>query len=130
MNRETQIVVMMMCYKVNLRGVFVLIRIILTGTQVIQVASGSGSTWIRNFCLDPDPELGKLKAECKSGINSFGSKTLIIRQVYSKILQNHHLNSMQTNSQYSTTVQKHKQTRMHSFIYMLFLFLLDPDPEL
>ena len=37
---------------------------------------------------------------------------------------------MQTNSQYSATVQKHKQTRMHSFIYMLFLFLLDPDPEL
>ena len=23
---------------------------------------GSGSSWIRNFCLDPDPELGKLKA--------------------------------------------------------------------
>ena len=33
---------------------------------------GSGSAWIRNFCLDP--ELGKFKAE--SGINNSGSATL------------------------------------------------------
>ena len=42
---------------------------------VIQV--GSGSAWIQNFCLDPDPELGKFKAGSGSGINSFGSTTLV-----------------------------------------------------
>ena len=36
---------------------------------------GSGSTWIRNFCLDP--ELGKFKAGSVSGINNFGSTTLV-----------------------------------------------------
>ena len=58
----------------NLRGVFVLFRILLT--LLIQV--GSGSAWIRNFCLDPDldPELGKFKAGSGSGINSLGSTTL------------------------------------------------------
>ena len=32
---------------------------------------------VRNFCLDPDPELGKFKAGSGSGINSFGSTTLV-----------------------------------------------------
>ena len=32
---------------------------------------------IRNFCLDPDPELGKFKAGSGSGINHFGSTTLV-----------------------------------------------------
>ena len=38
---------------------------------------GSGSAWIRNFCLDPDldPELGKFKDG--SGINHSGSTTLL-----------------------------------------------------
>ena len=36
---------------------------------------GSGSAWIRNFCLDPDPELGKFRAGSGSGINHFGSTT-------------------------------------------------------
>ena len=27
------------------------------------------------------------------------------------------------------TVQKYQQSRIHSFIYMLFHFLLDPDPD-
>ena len=31
--------------------------------------------WIRNFCLDPDAELGKFRAG--SGINNFGSTTLL-----------------------------------------------------
>ena len=29
-----------------------------------------------NFCLDPDPELGKFKAGSGSGINHYGSATL------------------------------------------------------
>ena len=33
--------------------------------------------WIRNFCLDPDAELGKFRAESGSGINHFGSTTLL-----------------------------------------------------
>ena len=28
------------------------------------------------------------------------------------------------------TVLQYKQSRIHSFIYLLFHFLLDPDPEL
>ena len=40
------------------------------------IQAGSGSAWIRNFCLDPDPELGKFKAGSGSGINSLGSTTL------------------------------------------------------
>ena len=32
---------------------------------------------IRNFCLDPDPELGKFKAGSGSGINHSGSTTLL-----------------------------------------------------
>ena len=35
---------------------------------------GSGSAWIRKFCLDP--EHGKFKAGSGSGINRFGSTTL------------------------------------------------------
>ena len=82
----------------NLRGVFVLFRILLT--LLIQVGSVSGSAWIRNFCLDPDSELGKFKAGPGSGINSFGSTTLVIivlkiytgtvskKKIFSKIMFN------------------------------------------
>ena len=64
----------------NLRGVFVLFRIILT--LIIQV--GSGSAWIWNFCLepDPDPELGKFKAGSESGINISGSTTLPVIMLF------------------------------------------------
>ena len=46
-------------------------------SQITWVGSGSGSAWIRNFCLDPDLELRKFRAG--SGINHFGSTTLGIR---------------------------------------------------
>ena len=36
--------------------------------------------WIRNLCLDPDPELGKFKAG--SEINHSGSATLIVFQAF------------------------------------------------
>ena len=39
---------------------------------------GSGFAWIRNFCLDPDPELGKLKTGSGFGINHSGSTTLLL----------------------------------------------------
>ena len=42
---------------------------------------GSGSAWIRNFCLDTDPELGKFRAGSGSGINQSGSTTLLERTV-------------------------------------------------
>ena len=48
-----------------------------TGTYLINTG------WIRNFCLDPDPELGKFKAGSGSGINSFGSTTLFFNWVFS-----------------------------------------------
>ena len=40
------------------------------------VLVGSGSGWIRNFCLDPDLELRKFKDGSGSGINHSGSTTL------------------------------------------------------
>ena len=45
---------------------------------------GSGSAWIRNFCLDP--ELGKFKAGSGSGINHSGSSTLVYRTGVSKFI--------------------------------------------
>ena len=36
--------------------------------------------WIRNFCMDPDPDLGKFKAGSGSGINHSGSATLLLTQ--------------------------------------------------
>ena len=44
-----------------------------------------GLIWIRNFCLDLDPELGKFKAGSGSGINHSGSPTLI--EMYSKCIR-------------------------------------------
>ena len=38
---------------------------------------GSGSAWIRNICLDPDPELGKFKAGSGSRINHSGSTNTV-----------------------------------------------------
>ena len=66
----------------NLRGVFVLFRILLS--LIIQVGSGSGSAWIWNYCLepDPDPEFGKFKAGSESGINSYGSTTLPVIMLF------------------------------------------------
>ena len=43
------------------------------------VGSGSGSAWIRNFCLDPDPDLGKFKSGSGSGMIYSGSATLLKR---------------------------------------------------
>ena len=38
-------------------------------TLITWVGSESGSAWIQNFCLDPDPEFGKFRAGSGSGIN-------------------------------------------------------------
>ena len=46
-------------------------------TEIILLESGSWSAWIRNFGLDPNPELGKFKAGSGSGINHYGSTTLL-----------------------------------------------------
>ena len=37
---------------------------------------------IRNFCVDPDPELGKLKAGSGFGINHSGSKRLFMQILF------------------------------------------------
>ena len=44
---------------------------------------GSGSSLIRNFSLEPDPDqaLGKFEAGSGTGINRFGSNTLDIIQL-------------------------------------------------
>ena len=55
---------------------------------------GSGSAWIRNFCLDPDPELGKFRAGSGSGINHSRSTTLLVPvRVYVCLLYKPYLNN-------------------------------------
>ena len=94
--------------------------------------------WIRNFCLDPDPELGKFRAG--SGINHSGSTTLVdgLQFFDSHQLKNReviggkrdlHGKSVASPLSHRNTVCPHKGIFMRHLVFFSYSELLQTKPR-